>query len=97
MKYAKRTYSGLTKRDERAVLEHNNVIVVGMLAFADTNKVFGTIIPPQSFLDQLKVNARTNGGTVVSFIDELMIRVKQVVDKSLPSSSRTLWMSLKSI
>ena len=87
----------LTKRDERAVLEHNNIVVVGTLAFANTTELLGTITPPQSFLDQLTVNARTNAGTVISFIDGLMFRVKQVVGTSSLSSSKTQWMSLKSI
>ena len=62
-----------------AVLEHNNIVVVGTLAFASTKALLGTITPPQSFLDQLTVNGRTNAGTVVSFIEGLMFRVKQEV------------------
>ena len=63
-KFAKRTYSGLSKRDEIAVLEHNNIVVVGTLAFASTKELLGTITPPNSFLEQLTVYERTNAGTV---------------------------------
>jgi len=65
MKYTKRSFSGLTKRDEQAVLQYNNIVVVGSIKFAKASTLLNGLKAPPSFLEQLKVNARTCAGTVI--------------------------------